>query len=116
VLAHRYFYEKVNGLIPEGMQVLHTCDNPLCINPKHLFLGTQSDNMKDASNKKRLRGYAILDQNGENHPNAKLTWDKVEEIRGKYKGGMIRYRELAEMYNVNQATIGYVIRRDTWRR
>jgi hypothetical protein len=51
--AHRYAWFEVNGPIPEGMHVLHTCDNPACVNIKHLWLGTNLDNMKDRDSKKR---------------------------------------------------------------
>jgi len=51
--AHRNAYIEANGEIPKGMQVMHICDNPKCINPKHLKLGTRSDNMKDCVNKGR---------------------------------------------------------------
>jgi hypothetical protein len=53
--AHRYAWEIANGAIPDGLEVLHRCDVPACCNPTHLFLGTQADNMRDASRKGRLR-------------------------------------------------------------
>jgi HNH endonuclease len=54
VYAHRFIWEHENGKVPEGMKVLHTCDNPLCVNPSHLFLGTMRDNVLDSIAKRRF--------------------------------------------------------------
>lgn len=76
--AHRVAWEDANGPIPDGMNVLHRCDNPPCVRPSHLFLGTQKDNMHDASVKSRIRVPAFK---GEKNPASKLTPEKVAAIR-----------------------------------
>lgn len=72
--VHRAVFEDEVGLIPEGMRVLHTCDNPPCCNSKHLFLGTDADNMAD----KKAKGRQAR---GEGHGMSKLTWGQVHAIR-----------------------------------
>jgi hypothetical protein len=74
--VHRLMYEHMNGPIPEGMLVRHRCDNPICVNPAHLEVGTHLDNMRDM----RVRGRAVS-RPGESHLNAKFTQEQVEFIR-----------------------------------
>ncbi len=76
IAAHRAMWEIQFGPIPDGLMVLHKCDNPPCCNPAHLFLGTQFENISDMFEKGR--GY---DRAGEGNPRAKLTWEKVRAIR-----------------------------------
>lgn len=107
-MAHRAAWVEVHGPIPEGMSVLHRCDNPPCINVDHLFLGTQSDNVKDMNAKGR-HGYT--GQRGERNPNVKLTDEQVREIRASTEGSTI----LAERYGVHYRHI-WLIRRGLTRR
>lgn len=107
--AHRVSYEAFVGPIPYGLFVLHRCDNRACVNPDHLFLGTQSDNMADKVNKGRQAR-----QLGEAHPRAIMTDTLVREARARYAAGGITKGRLATEYGVSQATMSYVINRVTW--
>lgn len=82
VLAHRMAWELANGEIPDGMKVLHKCDNPPCCNPNHLFLGTQLDNIKDRDTKGRQ-----VAPKGEQNGNCVLSDEQVAEIRRRYEYG-----------------------------
>lgn len=106
--AHRMAYELTHGKIPAGKCVLHTCDNPACCNPAHLFLGTQMDNIADMNSKERCRCARGEDSN------AKLNRAQVREIRGKYASGNHTYVKLASEYGISFAQIGNIVRRDDW--
>lgn len=77
--AHRASYEAFIGIVPDGYDVCHQCDNRGCVNPEHLFVGTRKDNMQDCINKNRF--VYIEPQRGELHPQAKLSAQDVKEIR-----------------------------------
>lgn len=77
-MAHRFSWEFHNGPIPDGMNVLHKCDTPPCVNPRHLFLGSQLVNMQDCARKKRTKPQRRL---GSANPQARLTGEQVRLIR-----------------------------------
>lgn len=106
--AHRVSWTMHFGTIPDGLWVLHSCDTPRCVRPEHLFLGTQLENMRDASAKKRLRL-------GEHHPHHKLTDEIVVAARAEYATGVTSYQLLATKYGVDYRTIYDAVRRNTWR-
>ena len=107
-LAHRVEWMEKRGDIPNGLCVLHRCDNPACINIEHLFLGTNSDNVRDMVSKGRQ-----ADNRGERNPKAKLTEYQVRVIRGcRRMGCSLKY--LAEKYGVTMANISDIGNGDTW--
>jgi hypothetical protein len=112
VKTHRLAYETRIGPIPDGLLVLHHCDNPPCMNYRHLFVGTPAENNED----KRLKD---RHSHGETHPISKLTENDVRAIREKYvrdvKNRARRQFWLAQEYGVNQTTISCIIRRKTWK-
>lgn len=112
-LSHRLVYRAAKGAIPEGYLICHTCDNPSCVNPDHLFAGTQSDNMKDAYKKGRL-SLEAAHLTGESNPNAVLTWEKVDSIRALYADGRISQMKLARMFNCGQSTISDIVTGKNW--
>jgi len=105
--AHRISYEIANGPIRNGLWVLHSCDNPPCVNPNHLFLGTHTDNVQDCIRKGRdKKAY------GEKAGKTKLRTDQVLRIlslRGK-----MTQREIGEYFGVDHTTVGHILRRTSW--
>jgi hypothetical protein len=110
-LAHRIAYELTHGEIPEGKWVLHKCDNPLCVRPDHLFLGTHIDNMADMRSKNRSAHSNGLF--GELHPNSKLTDERVIAIYRLLKEGK-HVIEIAQKFDVDRHTVSHVIHGRTW--
>jgi hypothetical protein len=105
-------YELAHGTIQSGMYVCHTCDVRHCVNPQHLFLGTQKDNMRDAAVKGRLVMPRVR-VSGEQHGAAKLTFAQVVEIRAQT--GACTCTELARIYGVNRVQISRIQRGLSWR-
>ncbi len=99
VLAHRVSYEIHKGPIPEGLEVRHICDVPLCVNPEHLLVGTHKQNMEDMGRRKR------------NTSVRKLTSEQVEIIRSS----ALSHRALAERFGVSHRNIGAVKSGQTWK-
>ena len=106
---HRVVYLLTHGgKIPPRMCICHTCDNPPCCRPDHLWLGTYAENNQDARDKGRL-----IAARGEEHGLAKLTWKEVQAIRQQYAEGAKHY-ELAQEFGVNEANVGRIIRNEQW--
>lgn len=126
--SHRAAYQLWKGRIPLGMLVCHTCDNPRCINPEHLWLGTPRDNMEDKVRKGRQskvgnRGNVRGDKNGSRtHPGShlgerngrsRLTEEGVRYIRMWALEGFSR-KKIAEVFDISYAQVGFVIRATAW--
>lgn len=107
VLAHRHVYAQVIGPIPDGMNVLHSCDRPACFNPCHFFIGTHLDNVKDKMAKGRqARG----ERNG---GGGKLTTADVLVIRGLQVSGLTR-TQMAAKFSVSKSTVDRIVHRHIW--
>lgn len=104
--AHRVSYFVFNGPISEGMLVRHKCDNPSCVNPEHLEIGTQVDNMQDCKKRGRMSMPPVA--RGVANHKTKLTEEQVAYIVNSDKSN----RELAEMFGVSQAAIRW--RKNQW--
>lgn len=111
ILSHRFSYLIYYGYLDDNLFVCHRCDNPSCVNPKHLFLGTPKDNMKDAS----VKGRCVLpNQKGQNHPHSKLTDKKVKEIKKLMKSGASGLK-VAKKYNVDNSVIYDIKNGRSWK-
>jgi len=109
--AHRVSWELTHGPIPEGLCVCHRCDNPICVNPSHLFLGTHTDNMRDMIQKGR--DIHDVGPRGEKNGQCKLTKQDVHTIRCFLRAKYIQ-REIAEAYRVSRGTINAIATGRNW--
>lgn len=108
VYVHRLMLEvKLGTPLPPGIESCHTCDYPPCCNPAHLFPGTRQDNASDMVAKERSARH-------ENHSQAVLNWEKVEQIRSMYASGGWSYRKLGRHFGVSYSTISSVVRYQDW--
>ncbi len=107
--AHRFSYELSIGQIPKGIHVLHKkcCGNRSCVNPNHLYMGTNADNQRD----RVMWGHFIF---GEAHNNAKLSEEDVLTIRSLRKNKGYTYKILADMFGVDQSHIFRIIHHQSW--
>ncbi len=118
IRAHRISYVFFKGRIPKKMLVCHLCDNPSCVNPGHLFLGTPRDNIQDSISKKRFPGIIANRKNlakGTRVNTAKLKDSDIVKIRRMYLNGKFTQKQLSKKFGVNQQSVSGIVLNQTWR-
>ncbi len=130
LLAHRVSWETFKGPIPAGLWVLHRCDNPPCINPEHLFLGTVRDNQLDSMKKGRAsppprnapsgdkhwsRRHPERVKRGEQLPKTRLSEKQASRILKLYAGGRFSQASLASRFGVSRGAIAALVQRRSWK-
>ena len=125
VQAHRFSYELHYDPIPDGLEALHSCDNPRCCRPDHIFLGTQADNVHDAQNKGRRRQGVMKPtprprtnvnrRRGELSPAAKVTAEQVRWMRAMWATKQYTQTAMARMLSIKQVTVSAIVNRRLWK-
>lgn len=110
LMAHHMSWMIAGNVLPENKYLLHTCDNPRCVNPNHLYVGTIQDNTDDMRQRGREK-YASI---GEDNPSAKITETIVIQILSLYWIDGYSQQAIADHIGIDQTTISRIIRRDTW--
>lgn len=108
--AHRIAYQLSVGDISDGLHICHSCDNPGCVNPAHLWEGTPADNIADRDAKGRNRA-----PRGSERPNSILTEDAVRDIRLRYATGRVTQKQLASEHGVDTTTVTRIISGQNWK-
>ena len=113
--AHRVVWSMYFGSIPEGALVLHKCDTPWCVNPKHLYIGTPADNMHDKHNRKR-DGFSLHPEKyQERRTTAKLDWNKANTIRRLVLIDHISHRQIAATFAISTSMVKNIITNKSWK-
>lgn len=117
--AHRISWMLVNGVIPvlfdgRSSMICHSCDNPPCCNPSHLFIGNNKINQKDSAVKDQGDRGEFLRCKGQNHPAASKTEVEIKEIKRYLRKGVLTQKEIAKMYGLAQPTIAAINTGKTW--
>lgn len=113
-ITHRLAWTLTNGEIPKGLCLCHRCDNPACVRPDHMFLGTQRDNLRDMRAKGRERNYRTDPPRGELNGRARLTVDDVREIRRRAALG-VSHSEIGRAFKYHRANVAHIVNRRVWK-
>lgn len=112
--SHRYMYKMVVDDFNDDLLCLHSCDNPPCVNPNHLWIGTNDDNIQDMIKKGRNVTYHLPPMVGSKHPKAKLDEEIVRRIKEKILSG-VKQRAIAKEYDVYETVISKIKKGVLWR-
>ncbi len=110
ILAHNASWILHRGPIPSGKEVCHHCDNPSCVRPGHLWIGTHADNCRDRD----IKGRNVAPM-GEAQGGHKLTSEQVLEIRSRYASGGISQLSLARLFGVSERNVNFIVHRMSWK-
>ena len=122
--AHRWIFQRINGSVPADIDICHQCDNPRCVRPSHLFSGSRSVNMRDCAHKGRngmqtmpfkssLIGNSITRPRGEAQGSAKLTADKIRQIKHLSLSGMSS-AEIAPIFGIHAGHVRKILTKRAW--
>ena len=112
-LAHRVSWTLTHGQPSDDLFVLHRCDTPSCVNPDHLFMGTQTDNMRDCSSKGRTSRHASS-LHGNNNGNSRFTPEQVRQMRTMHSNGHSRV-DISKRFGASKTSVAYIVTRRYWR-
>lgn len=122
VYAHRFSFVLNIGRIPEFICACHSCDNPPCCNPDHLFLGTHLDNMTDAETKGRfkhseehIRKITVAIPRGDHHSCSKVTGEMVRDIRNRFSDRLTPLAYISREYGLSAMSVSDILRGKTWK-